>query len=354
MKNAANPVNMLQFITQPAFLVKDGIIIQTNKAAKDRQINADTPVSDMIAFGKAEYDSFNSGKLYLELIVGPAWVSLCDGFHLFCLENNFSSPELRAFALAAQHLRAPLSNAVSGAEQILQREDLKGTDIQAQISEINKNLYQLIRSVCNMSDVSQLGTTKKANTELCSVGYKFGEIFEKATTLVKTAGRSVEFQNLTHELKCILDAQLIERAVLNLLSNALKFSPSNTVITAKLKHNRNRLTFSIENSIQDGYSGFYGNAFNRFLREPGIESGQFGIGLGMSIVSSAATAHNGTILMDLSKKGIVKTTISIPIQTSLDATAKTPIKLLDGYTGGIDSYLVELSDILPSYFYKNL
>lgn len=354
MNQTANPAKMLQFITQPAFLVKSGVITEVNDAAAACQITVGTPISEMILLDREDYEVFSSGKLYLALNVGRAWVSVCDGFHLFCLEDTISSPELRAFALAAQHLREPLSNAVSGTEMIIQRTDLEGTDIKKQLSQINRSLYQLIRAVCNMSDVSQLGIVSKANSKLCNARYVFGEIFEKTATFTENLGHSLQFRNLKQDIECVLDTQLMERAILNMVSNALKFSPEDSSILVVLKHNENRISLTIENSIQDGYSGLYGNAFNRFLREPGIESGQMGIGLGMSIISRAVSAHGGTILLNFNRRGVVKTTISFPIRTTTEPSAKSPIILLDGYTGGIDSYLVELSDVLPNHYYENL
>lgn len=352
MKQSANPVQMLQFITQPAFLVKDGVVTQLNTAANNYQISIGTPILEMIVSGREEYEAFSTGKLYLALKAGRAWVSACDNFHIFCLENSFSSPELRAFALAAQHLRAPLSNAVFGTEALLQRDDLEHTDLKEHLSQINKSLYQLIRAVCNMSDVSQLGLAGNANIQQCNAKYLFSEIFDKASTLTEAAGCSIRFRGLTKDVECALDSQLIERAILNLISNAIKFSPKDGEISAKLKQNDNRLTLTIENRIQDGNFDTYGNAFNRFLREPGIDSGLTGIGLGMSIISRTAAIHGGTLLLNISKKGVAKVSVSFPITAGPNTTAKSPIKLLDGYTGGIDSYLIELSDVLPNKFYE--
>lgn len=352
MNAIGNPVQMLQFITQPAFLVKNGVITEINDAAASRQINVGASIYEMITFGSDDYKGFASGKLYLSLNVGMAWVSICNGFHLFTLEDSFSSPELRAFALAAQHLRAPLSNAVSGMEFIMQETDSADAELKEQLSQINRSLYQMIRAVCNMSDVSQIGITNRANIKLCNARQTFGEIFEKATNLTENTGHSIQFRNLKQDVECDLDSSLIERAVLNMISNAIKFSSAGSCVSATLKLKGNRLALTIENSIQDGQSRIFGNAFNRFLREPGIESNQIGIGLGMSIISRAASVHNGTILLNLSRNGIVKITLSVPTHTTNVATAKSPIILLDGYTGGLDNYLVELSDILPNSLYK--
>lgn len=354
MEPTANPSQMLQYIHQPAFLAKDGVIIETNTAASNLQIQTGTNVLTLITQGAEDYEVFTSGKLYLELQQGRAWVSTCDNIHLFCLESLYASPELRAFALAAQHLRLPLSNAVSGTELLMQEDAMQqNVELKRQLGQINRSLYQMIRAICNMSDVSQLGFDSNAKTEFRNVTAIFSEIFEKATVLSEEAERVLKFRNLRSCIESFVDAQLLERMVLNLISNAIKFSPTRSTILATLKQNGNRLSLSVENSIQDGQTGIYGNAFNRFLREPGLDSGQAGIGLGMAVISRIISAHGGTVLLDTVKKNSVKVTVSIPIRTTCENALKSPVILLDGYTGGIDSYLVELSDVLPNHYYES-
>lgn len=351
MEPTANP-KILQFIPQPAFLVKGGKITAINEAADELQIKVDTDVEELITTGIDEYRTFTSGKLYLELKPGRAWVSLCKDYHLFTLDTQYSSPELRAFALASQHLRGPLSGAVSGTESLIQDEDIKDENLKKRLGQINRNLYQLMRALCNMSDISQLGTTDCMNLEKQNAASVFQEIFEKAGNLAKSADRSIRFRCKEQAIVCIMDKDLLERAVLNLISNAIKFSPEGSTIQAVLNQNGNRLTFTIENEIKDGIRGIYGNAFHRFLREPGIESGEMGLGIGMSIVSRAVMAHNGTVLLNTTRNNRVKVIVSIPLSISREVV-KSPLEMLGGYTGGFDKYLIELSDVLPGGFYKS-
>lgn len=354
MEPTANPEQMIQYISQPAFLVKDGIVIEANRSAETHQIKIGAHVNELITLGSDEYRSFFSGKLYLELKTGRAWVSNCNGIHLFCMEDSYSLPELRAFALAAQHLRTPLSNAVSGTELLIQNELLQNDEIKKQLGQINRSLYQLIRTVCNMSDVAQLGTAGNIKFELENAASVFSEIFEKAANLAENADRTLKFHGLKQSVSCVMDVQLLERAVLNLISNAIKFSPTGSTIQATLNQKENRLSLTIENSLQDGITGIYGNAFRRFLREPGIEGGHLGIGIGMSIVSRAVAAHGGTVLLNTSEKNSVKIIVSIPIRTTNEPILQSNIVLLGGYTGGIDHYLIELSDVLPDCFYETI
>ena len=151
---------------------------------------------------------------------------------------------------------------------------------------------------------------------------------------------------------CPLDAELLERAVLNLISNAVKFSPEGSAIAASLRHERNRLIFTIENATTGDSSSQTLNAFQRFLREPGIDMHQYGIGLGMSIVLSAAANHGGTVLFNLSQKRNAKIVMTIAIDRSAPAILESPLRLVGGYTGGLDNLLVELADVLPDSAYE--
>lgn len=353
MRSTANPIDIIQYIPKPAFIVKNGTVMDANEAAIKLQINRGTPIVELITQGLAEYDALTTGKLYLQLKIGAAWVSVHEDVHLFCLEDSYSSPELRAFALAAQHLRMPLSNAVSGMELLTQNETVQEcTELKQQLGQINRSLYQMIRAVCNMSDVSQLGAIHSVHLQIQNVASVFAEFFEKADTITKDSQRTLEFHNLKKNISCAIDAQLLERMFLNLISNAIKFSPDDSIIKVTLKQKENRFMLTVENAIHNHCNGAYGDAFARFLREPGLDSNQTGIGLGMSIISRAVAVHQGTVLLNMVQKKRIKVTVSLPINTICNTDVQSPMIYPESYTGGIDSFLIELSDVLPSHYYE--
>lgn len=353
MRSTANPIDIIQYIPKPAFIVKDGTVTDANEAAIKLQVTRGTPVIELITQGLKEYDAMTAGKLYLQLKIGQAWVSVHDDAHLFCLEDSYSSPELRAFALAAQQLRMPLSNAVSGMELLTQNETVQEcTELKQQLGQINRSLYQMIRAICNMSDVSQLGAIHSTHLQIQNVTSVFAEFFEKASTITEDSRHTLEFHNLKQEVSCAVDAQLLERMFLNLISNAIKFSPDDGAIKVTLKKKENRLLLTVENVIRNHCNNIYGDAFARFLREPGLDSSQTGIGLGMSIISRAVAVHQGTVLLNVLQKKRMKVTVSLPINTLCHTEVQSPMIYPDSYTGGIDSFLIELSDVLPSHYYE--
>ena len=226
-------------------------------------------------------------------------------------------------------------------------------DLQAktQMSQLSRGLYQLLRAIGNMADASGSYIREDRQEQRNAAGV-FDELMEKATAALEGVNRELCFKGLKKTVMCPLDAELLERAVLNLISNAVKFSPEGSAIAASLRHERNRLIFTIENATTGDSSSQTLNAFQRFLREPGIDMHQYGIGLGMSIVLSAAANHGGTVLFNLSQKRNAKIVMTIAIDRSAPAILESPLRLVGGYTGGLDNLLVELADVLPDSAYE--
>lgn len=354
MEPTANPFDIIQYIQTPAFIVnEDDVIIKTNDTAGRLGIKTGISVTSLITHGLDDYRHLTSGKLLIQLSIGQAWISIIEKQRVFCLEDRYPSPALRAFALVAQNLRSPLSNALSGTELLLQTESLQeDISLRQKLGEINRALYQMIRAISNMSDVTDMCSSFKTHFSIHDVTAIFDDFFEKAAKLVKSSNRILKFTNLKQELHLNVDPDLLERLFLNLISNAIKFSPEKSEIKVSLKKTDNRFSLIVENNILDGHTGVYGQAFSRFLREPGIESSKYGLGLGMLVISTVVSAHHGTVLMRSTPKTGVKITVTIPTRTSTTLQVKTPISFVEGYTGGIDNYLVELSDVLPSRYYE--
>ena len=94
-----------------------------------------------------------------------------------------------------------------------------------------------------------------------------------------------------------------------------------------------------------------GDVFQRYLRQPGLEDGRFGLGLGLALVRSAARIHNGTVLIDQPESVGTRVTVSIPIQQGSQTLLRSNVAMVD-YAGGWNHGLLELSDVLPAHLYR--
>lgn len=337
----------LNSIPQPAFIVEKGMIAYLNEEAARYRIKEGLPFSLLLDIGKEEYETFTSGMLKLTLNVDnhslAATAVQFPNFQLITIEKEDKETEmLKVLALAALKLREPLS-AIMSVTQAISEEDGVEKD---RLAGLNRSLLSLQRLVGNMSDGLRYHKSNNCQMTDVDVNEYFRELIEKAATLMEAANYHVVYRGLDETLRHSISTERMERAVYNLLSNAAKAAPAGTTIYTALERRGQTLLFSVE----DCGLGMPPNAeegiFTRFLREPELESGKDGMGLGMFLVRSAARTHGGTVLLRQTENGGTQIAITMSLNQRPN-TLRSPIMTVD-YTGGQDHGLLELSDILPN------
>jgi len=100
----------------------------------------------------------------------------------------------------------------------------------------------------------------------------------------------------------MVDAAALERAVLNLLDNAVKFSPPHGVVRVRQLVDGARVTVEVADDGPGIDPAHLPHVFDRFWRAPESRSLP-GSGLGLAIVHETATAHGGRIRLDRAENG---------------------------------------------------
>lgn len=348
---------MLDLIVHPAFLVKDSIILQVNRHAQIWMIEPGTNVLSMIENGQEEYEAFSDGCLYLTISAAgqscSASVTKMDELDVFVIEQEANQAELQAMALAAKELRAPLASVMTTADHLFPLLDQQGNDtIDTQIARINRGLFQMLRVIGNMSDaVNYASSSSSSNMRTENICAVLQEIFEKAEALVHHANIALSFENLPEPLYCEIDSEKIERALFNILSNAIKFTPAGGQITAKLIQRGSKLYLTVQDSGCGIPSNLLGNVYARYRREPAIEDTRFGLGLGMVLIHATAALHGGTVLIDQPAGQGTRITMTMEIRENSEPRLRTPMLHID-YAGERDHGLIELSETLPYWLYE--
>lgn len=346
MEKEKETFGMLDLLIHPGFCVRNYKITHLNSAAEALLLAQDMDIRDFLLTGKEEYAAFSGGCLYLNLqILGSpfgASVYRQHGTDIFLLDPQTEDKELRILALAAVELRQPLHTVMISADRL----SASGPEDKTQLARLNRGLHQLHRIINNMSDAGR--SPSDARQEIRNIGLTFAEIFEKAQSLVEQSGVSLIFSPLSEDILCLADRELLERAVLNMLSNALKFTPEGGRIEAGLSRQGKQLQLRILDSGCGIAENILHNVFTRYQRQPGIEDSRFGLGLGMVLIRSAATAHGGTVLIDQPEGRGTRVTMTMEIRQGKGNFVRTPIDL----PGGQDAGLVELSDCLPVSVYE--
>lgn len=150
------------------------------------------------------------------------------------------------------------------------------------------------------------------------------EILEGLEPLADGFGTQLEYDLISGPIFSLIDTDKMERAVYNMLSNAMKFAPSGSTIKVKLTRNGNKLYLSVQDSGSGMDPALRSTAFSRYLRSPGIEDSRYGLGLGMLLIRTAATLHGGTVLLEQPENGGFRITMSIEIRKPVDNTLRSP------------------------------
>ena len=139
--------------------------------------------------------------------------------------------------------------------------------------------------------------------------------------------------------------------MLNIISNSLKFMPQGGTIQAKLTRRGQKLYVSILDSGSGIQESTRADLFSRYTREPSVEDGRFGIGLGLVLIRSTAYQHGGTVLVDQPMEQGTRVTMTLAISSGSTDHVRSPILKVD-YAGERDHGLLELSEVLPADLYK--
>jgi len=349
MELQTDTMGMLDLLTAPGFCVKNYEIVKVNSAAQGLFFRPGMDIRDLIHAGSQEYAAFSQGCLYLSIVCdGNTWgasVIRENGVDVFLLDQPAVQPELQALALAARELRSPLNNAMLVTDQLLREQTPQQTE---GFSRLNRGLYQLLRIIDNMSDAEYWYAGSQL--ELRNITSVMEEILSKAEDKLSSTGIAMSYSLPQEPVYTLCSPEQLERAVLNMLSNAVKFMPGGGSIQISLTRQDNTLRLSVLDNGSAMADEILHTVFSRYRRPPVIEDSRHGIGLGMVMIRNTASNHGGTVLVDRPETGGTRITMTLAIRTN-DGQLHTPIRI--PLSGGFDSGLVHLSEVLPPQMYNS-
>ena len=219
------------------------------------------------------------------------------------LEDSFS--QLKRFTSDASHeLRTPLASMRSMGEVSLQNvhSSEEYRDVIASMLEEVRRLTQLVDSllVISRADSGQIAlqlSTFRCMDLIQEVVGVVGILAEDKHQTISMSGNS--------EVAVRADRGILRQAILNLVDNAIKYSPPESEILIEVKKESEEIA---EVSITDHGPGVPDDEqtriFDRFYRiDQGRSRERGGTGLGLSIAKWAVEVHNGTIGVRQSGQG---------------------------------------------------
>jgi len=170
-------------------------------------------------------------------------------------------------------------------------------------TEEQKMLIELVNSTSynSLELINEiLEATNAANTNLNKEPVEINSLVSNSVEILsfKAAEKDqhIVTELLTKPKEILISQEKIWRVISNLISNAIKFSPSNTSIKVKITNEDNEIKISVSDSgigIPDDIKDQVFNIFTNAKR-PGT-AGEKSFGLGLSICQQIVADHNGKI-----------------------------------------------------------
>lgn len=216
----------------------------------------------------------------------------------------------QAIDFISHDVRSPLVSQLALIAQLKRNPDAIEEGQLDQLARLARRSYQLAEEFVQLARAEQLSSVRFYECE--------------ALSIVENAVDAVREQALAKKVTLRLDgeeelwlsgnAELLERAIINLLTNAVQYSPSGTTVTVSL----NRADGNIRISIVDQGAGIepdeLPHLFERFRRQRKNElAGQHGTGLGLAFVKVVVDKHQGTIDVQSTRNSGTQFSILLPI-----------------------------------------
>ena len=211
--------------------------------------------------------------------------------------------------IVSHELKLPLTTIMGFSEML--SESLDGAE-KEYATQIHKQSSRLAKMIADFLDIARIESGKylihKYPFDLLAV------IHDAASGVAHSAAvKNIEIgYKLPQKVSPLLgDESLITQVILNLLDNAVKFSP----LSAKVMLSVVELDDTIQLVVEDSGPGIDGpekqKVFEKFIRGA-VQAKESGFGLGLSFVKEVVDGHSGNIRVEDSSLGGAQFIISLP------------------------------------------
>jgi signal transduction histidine kinase len=254
------------------------------------------------------------GKTFYNVTVAPiATAGVVFSLHDSTAQFELNQAKSEMVSLVSHELRTPLTS-IRGYSEMLLKYNLvqeKGKDFLGTIIEESGRLNQLIQSFLDIAYI------ESGRQKISRADFEVGPVLSDLASVVAPVAAGKQITVVTPEvngMRIQADRLLLYQALTNLVTNAIKYSPSGTTVRIGVSNGNGAMRFSV---ADEGYgipSAEAAKIFEKFYRRGNKETReQSGFGLGLAFVKEVAVRHGGDVIVESEAgKGSVFT-ISIPI-----------------------------------------
>ncbi|MCQ9205162.1 MAG: HAMP domain-containing histidine kinase [Omnitrophica bacterium] len=200
----------------------------------------------------------------------------------------------------SHELRTPLTS-VKGFSSLLVDDKFGKLSEEAKkrLLRIDENVNKLMDIVNTLLDISRIESGKtEVKIAPCEIAKLIEDVADFLTPQIKAKELVLNF-NAPKGLNLYMDKNLIERVLINLINNAIKFTPKGGKITIKCEQNGNEAIISVSDTGYGIKKDDLEKLFQEFYRVNNPDTlKEKGSGLGLSLVKRIVNTHNEKIWVE--------------------------------------------------------
>lgn len=300
------------------------ILVNNHYRANLMHLNIDRMIRQVVDEDEPrsrEVSLYTPNEVILEINVAPYYGQSWEKRGVIIALHNITQLKhlegvRRDFVANVSHeLKTPVTSVRGFAETLLQNEMPKETErefIQIIYDESDR-LNTIISDLLNLSKIEkndlQLDIEK---IDLVKLIHKTAKPLRKAFS---DKNLTLNLPNKDRSIELFADKDRVAQILVNLLSNALNYTPEGGMVSVKVREKKNRIIFSVKDTGIGIPQSSIDRLFERFYRvDTARARNEGGTGLGLAIVKHLVDLHGGTITVDSVENEYTEFTVDLPAE----------------------------------------
>ena len=209
--------------------------------------------------------------------------------------EEMADAKLKFFMNISHEVRTPMTLIVAPLLSLIKQDN--DPHRRSVYETIRRNAERILGLINQMMDLRKIDKGQMqmhmCETEMISF---VGDIYTLFTQQAKSKTISVTYEHDTQELPVWIDRNNFDKVIMNLLSNAFKFTPTGGNIRIGITHDDSQVRIAIKDSGEGIPEDKLERIFERFYQTPShANDRKTGTGIGLDLTRSLVELHHGTI-----------------------------------------------------------
>ncbi len=269
---------------EPSLQTKVSILVTDKKYSLTVELKDDSQISSYQAMGLATYSNSKATVLSYVSTFESLW-KLSELYEKLKVQDKLQKEFIN---IAAHELRTPIQPII-GLSQVLELEENE-EERHVITATIVRNANRLQRLTENLLDVAKIeAQALHLKPERFNLGQAISNIVSDFRKEANDGG-SVSILYDAHDLIVCADKDKISQVIHNLISNAVKFTKSGSIVVSAMEQNNKSIVVEVKDTGKGIDPEVLPNLFTKF-----VTKSDKGTGLGLYISKGIVEAHGGTI-----------------------------------------------------------